>query len=238
MLLFAGIFFILPVMATVDPSSAEYFINYNGSFSGSYTVRGGPSNCGTFYFDNISNSLLHVGPPPSWDPNPFALEIKHDGNGQSNTNDSAIRRWMKPKNNEPLAKRWRGGSGLESRKRDFCPSVGGCTDDPIYNLDFTSLWKNIYGGNPEPFILLNRSSVTVVNSGPGLSVMGGLPYYSVSGDKTTLNASLIATSEYQGYGEEFNFQIPRNYTESQDEHTPCLVGYFNWQAHCQQPHAG
>jgi hypothetical protein len=86
--------------------SGTQFISYNGSISGYFKhPQSAPSNCSTYYFDSLQNTILKVGINPPWDTNPFYFNIQRDGQ----TADMI----------DP---------------EDTCTNPWGCTYDPIYNL--------------------------------------------------------------------------------------------------------
>lgn len=87
----------------------------------------------------------------------------------------------------------------------------GTTIDAVYNLQLISSWYYYYDEPPVDFVIMNKSTLRVVNSGPGL---GGkkaeLPYYSVVGGIESLH-QVASNSAWEG----FNFQIPRNYSDDE-----------------------
>lgn len=90
--------------------------------------------------------------------------------------------------------------------------IGGCTKDPIFNLDLATAAYACFTGNdrcsilefsyyyvPLPIIDLNKATISKINS-------GGKEGYSVAGDQSTFVSN--GTVKYS-----FDFQRPGNYSE-------------------------
>ena len=92
------------------------FITYKGIINGSFRQtthahRDANVSCYDWTFDGLDNSFFQVGVNPNWDSNGFWFGIKRPG--------------------APLESH---EGSCENRTLD----AGGCTDDPIYNLDVSS----------------------------------------------------------------------------------------------------
>ena len=90
------------------------------------------------------------------------------------------------------------------------------TSDALFNLQVISAWADfIYyesyeASHPVDFINMNESTLSVVDTGPGLGHDNELPYYSLTG-----GISSLGTSDDNWNG--FNFQIPLNYSDTELE---------------------
>jgi hypothetical protein len=97
------------------PGKEAVFIYYDGVISGhSMPNAEACPDAKPFYFSNQTESSLFLGVHPPSDPTPFFFSLVH------------------------LGRDYRTSNGTKKGRRDICISLGGCSNDPILNLDFIS----------------------------------------------------------------------------------------------------
>ena len=120
-------------------------------------------------------------------------------------------------------------------KRDICVSIGGCTYDSIYNLEFASAWYACQvEGHACPqytdswyyvaaeMVNLSSASVSTVSTGAALANGDDSPYYSVRGDEKTWVSN--GTVKWNM----FDFQIPNNYSKKTPGCKTTPESSFDW----------
>jgi hypothetical protein len=112
----------------VDPGTQ--FMSYNGSISGYFKhPQSAPSNCSTYYFDSLQNTILKVGINPPWDTNPFYFNIQRYGQTADKLDPG-----------------------------DTCVNPWGCTYDPIYDLFLETACYTCLTDDPVEILDLNKAT--------------------------------------------------------------------------------
>lgn len=197
------------------------FIFYNGTLSGSFVpAEASRSICqqrGPYSFGPYYNASMRIGKNPPWDENPIYFELDHFGTDYRNGNTQSVRR--------SLGRPRISLDGLDHRlqKRQTCLSLGGCTNDAIYNLGFSTTRFECYKDGErcgmfetspwtyvgEPNVNLSLANIARIGDRPIDPDDGEEkgPFYSVSGDERSW------IKENNRGRNAFDFQVPHNSSE-------------------------